>query len=200
MTETVTRPVRVAPVTTLTAGRRGERLSTQATLREVMGQFATGVTVLTTGGERAHGMTANSFTSVSLDPPMVLCCVSLAARMYESIASSRTFAVSILAADQRPVARHFADWRRPRGLAQFDGVDWQPGPRTGAPLLTGALAWVECRVAEVYPGGDHAIFLGEVLGSSRSAGPDALTFFGGDYHPVGARPRDRIVDRGEAIA
>jgi flavin reductase (DIM6/NTAB) family NADH-FMN oxidoreductase RutF len=179
----------VAAVTPLPAVRRGERISAQATLREVMGQFATGVTVLTTGGERAHGMTANSFTSVSLDPPMVLCCVSLAARMHQAVVASGSFGVSILSADQRPVARHFADWRRPRGLAQFDAVDWFAGPSTGVPLLSGALAWLECSVAEVYPGGDHAIFLGEVLASSRNAGPQALAFFGGDYHHVGTAAR-----------
>ncbi|SFB25473.1 NADH-FMN oxidoreductase RutF, flavin reductase (DIM6/NTAB) family [Amycolatopsis marina] len=163
---------------------RQSRLSEQSTLREVMSRFATGITVLTAGGENGHGMTANAFSSVSLEPPMVLCCVSRAARMHEAIVSAQSFAVSILGAGQREQARYFADWRRPRGLAQFDQVDWTPGPQTGAPLLAGSLAWLECRLARTYAGGDHSIFLGEVLSSSRGSSPEALLFFGGDYHQV----------------
>ncbi|WP_240519523.1 flavin reductase family protein [Amycolatopsis antarctica] len=151
-----------------------------------MSQFATGITVLTAGGENGHGMTANAFSSVSLDPPMVLCCVSRAARMHEAIVSAQSFAVSILGAGQREQARYFADWRRPRGLAQFDEVDWTPGPSTGAPLLTGSLAWLECRLAQTHEGGDHSIFVGEVLGSGRGTSRQALLFYGGGYHQVGA--------------
>jgi flavin reductase (DIM6/NTAB) family NADH-FMN oxidoreductase RutF len=153
-----------------------------------MAQFATGITVLTAGGEEGHGMTANSFTSVSLDPPMVLCCVSRAARMHEAITAAQAFAVSILSADQRELARYFTDWRRPRGMAQFDSVDWVDGPLTGSPLLTGCLAWLECKLVSVYEGGDHSIFLGEVLHSSRGTNPHALLFYGGGYHEIGAAP------------
>lgn len=164
--------------------RRLAALSEQTALREVMSQFATGITVLTAGGEQGHGMTANAFSSVSLDPPMVLCCVSRAARMHEAIVSAQTFAVSILAAEQRDMARYFADWRRPRGMSQFDSVDCVSGPHTGSPLLNDAVAWLECRLARIYEGGDHSIFLGEVLASSTSAKSSALLFFGGDYHEV----------------
>jgi flavin reductase (DIM6/NTAB) family NADH-FMN oxidoreductase RutF len=164
-------------------------LSQQTALREVMSQFATGITVLTAGGEHGHGMTANAFSSVSLDPPMVLCCVSRAARMHEAIVSAQAFGVSILAADQREHARYFADWRRPRGLVQFEQVDCVPGPHTGSPLLNGAVAWLECRLTQVYEGGDHSIFLGEVLASSVSDKPDALLFFGGGYHEIGSPVR-----------
>lgn len=173
----------LAPVRTLPPSPR-QHLSEQATLREVMSQFATGITVLTAGGESAHGMTANAFSSVSLTPPMVLCCVSRAARMHEAILAEQSFAVSILGADQREVARHFADWRRPRGLTQFDPVDWYPGPHTGAPLLSGCLAWLECSLAQAYDGGDHSIFVGEVVGASRGNPSPALVFFGGGYHQV----------------
>ncbi|GAA4549733.1 flavin reductase family protein [Amycolatopsis samaneae] len=165
------------------------RLSEQAGLREVMGQFATGITVLTAGGEEGHGMTANSFTSVSLEPPMVLCCVSRAARMHTAIVSAGGYAVSVLSGGQRELARYFADWRRPAGLAQFDSVEWTPGPLTGAPLLSGALAWVECELAEIYEGGDHSIFLGRVLASSRSTGTDTLVFYNGGYHHIDGRVR-----------
>ncbi|MFD1152537.1 flavin reductase family protein [Saccharothrix hoggarensis] len=158
----------------------GPLLPARAGLREVMSRFATGITVLTAGGEHAHGMTANSFTSVSLEPPLVLCCVSRVARMHSAIVEAGSYAVSVLGADQRDVARHFADWRRPGGLAQFDAVDWTPGPRTGAPLLGGALAWLECALDSVHVGGDHSIFVGRVLASSGTGG-DPLLFYGGDY-------------------
>ncbi len=165
------------------------RLSEHAGLREVMGQFATGVTVITAGGDQAHGMTANSFTSVSLEPPMVLCCVSRAARMHAAIMAANSYGVSVLGADQRELARYFADWRRPAGPAQFDSVDWWAGRHTGAPLLTGALAWVECELAEVYEGGDHSIFLGNVVYSRRSQDAHALAFYNGGYHHIDGRVR-----------
>ncbi|HET9138960.1 flavin reductase family protein [Actinophytocola sp.] len=155
-----------------------------ASLREVMGQFATGVTVLTAGGDHGHGMTANAFSSVSLDPPLALCCVARPARIHEAILVTRSFGVSLLAADQQNLARYFADRTRPVGMAQFDRVDWVPGPQTGTPLLVGALAWLECRLTEVYHGGDHSIFLGTVLTSSRGTNRDALLFFAGAYHQL----------------
>jgi flavin reductase len=155
-----------------------------ASLRDVMSQFATGITVLTVGGDRCHGMTANAFSSVSIDPPLVLCCVARIAAMHEAIASAGFFAVSMLSADQEHVARHFADRRRPPGLAQFDRVDWLRGPRTGAPLLAGSLAWLECELTESYQGGDHSIFLGNVVSAGRGSGGQALLFFDGGYQVV----------------
>lgn len=152
-----------------------------ATLRDTMSQFATGVTVLTTGGAHCHGMTANAFTSVSLEPPLVLCCVKRTAIMHDAIASSGSFAVSVLGADQQDLARYFSDNNRPRGMPQFDPVSWVPGARTGAPLLTGALGWVECELTESYQGGDHSIFVGTVLGSSRGSARDALVFFSSGF-------------------
>lgn len=166
------------------------RLSPQVSLREVMGQFATGVTVITAGtGANCHGMTANAFTSVSLDPPLVLCCVSRAARMHEVIMSAQSFAISILAAEQQAEAKHFADWKRPSGMAQFASVAWERGHRTGAPLLKGALAWLECELFKCYEAGDHSIFLGQVLSSTRGnaegeimPSESALLFFAGGFH------------------
>lgn len=154
----------------------------QAELRSVMSQFATGVTVLTAGGDRAHGMTANAFSSVSLTPPMVLCCVARAARMHAAILAANAFAVSILAADQEELAHYFADWRRPDGMAQFDAVDMRLGSRTGSPLLDGTLGWIECSLSRVHDGGDHSIFIGEVVGCGRGSGAAALSFFAGGYH------------------
>ncbi|MEV6878462.1 flavin reductase family protein [Amycolatopsis sp. NPDC051128] len=168
----------------------GRRLaSPQPGLRQVMSQFATGVTVLTAGGENAHGMTANAFSSVSLEPPMVLCCVSKAARMHDAIVTAGSFGVNILAADQQETSKYFADWRRPDGMAQFEAVAYTPGRNTGAPLLNGALAWLECELAQVLEGGDHSIFLGRVLATNRGTGEHALIFYGGAYHHVDGQAR-----------
>lgn len=156
-------------------------------LREAMSRFATGVTVITVGGEHAHGMTANSFTSVSLDPPLVLCCVSRTAIMHEAITGAKRFAVSVMGAEQEQTARYFADKRRPRGVSQFDAVDWLPGPRTGAPLLSGALAWLECELEQWHDGGTHTIFLGRVLSCLRGAGTQALLFYGSAFHQIASR-------------
>jgi flavin reductase (DIM6/NTAB) family NADH-FMN oxidoreductase RutF len=154
--------------------------ATGRVLRTVMAEFATGVTVLTTRGAVAHGMTANAFTSLSLDPPMVLCCVSRTARMHDAILETRNFGVSVLSVDQEAVARYFAAKQRPSGMAQFERVDWFPGRHTGVPLLTGSLAWLECSLASVHDGGDHSIFVGTVLGAARGEGRP-LVFFGGGF-------------------
>jgi flavin reductase (DIM6/NTAB) family NADH-FMN oxidoreductase RutF len=147
-----------------------------------MRRFPTGVTVLTTGGEHCHGMTANAFTSVSLEPPLVACCIAGSAYMHEAMITEGEFAVSILGAHQEHLARYFADRSRPRGTAQFGRIGCCPGTRTTAPLLAGAVAWLECRVTVAYDGGDHTIFLGEVLSSTWTGEPGALVFHDGDFH------------------
>lgn len=156
---------------------------TPPVLREVMASFATGLTVLTAHGEKAHGMTANAFTSVSLDPPMVLCCVAHTARMHDAILGAKSFGVTMLGASQEGVARYFADKSRPEGMSQFERVDWFPGRHTGVPLLAGSLAWLECSLTEVYQGGDHSIFLGTVVSASVGGG-QALLFLGGGFHQI----------------
>lgn len=164
--------------------RRPPAITEEIALRDVMSQFASGITVITAGGEHAHGMTANAFTSVSLDPPLVLCCVARNARIHEAILRARNFGVSVLGADQEDLARYFADRLRPHGPAQFDVIDCLPGPNTGAPLLSGSLAWLECELIRVHHGGDHSIFLGKVLAASRGSGRHALLYFGGGFHQV----------------
>jgi flavin reductase len=157
-------------------------------LREVLGRFATGVTVVAAGGETPAGMTANAFTSVSLTPPLVLVCVKRAAAIHQAVLDCGSFAVSVLSAQQEDVARHFADHSRPRGRAEFDVAGWSPGPNTGAPLIHGALAWIECALTAAYDGGDHSIFLGSVLASGHGTACDALLFFGGGFHSPPLRP------------
>nr|WP_239062684.1 flavin reductase family protein [Streptomyces sp. SID13031] len=154
-------------------------------MRSVLGRFATGVTVVAVGGEAPSGMTANAFTSVSLEPPLILICVSRKSALCPALQESGEFAVSMLSADQEDVARYFADHSRPRGEAEFGPIRWSPGPATGAPVLAGALAWLDCAVTASYDGGDHTIFLSSVLASGAGSVEDALVFFGGDFH----RPR-----------
>jgi flavin reductase (DIM6/NTAB) family NADH-FMN oxidoreductase RutF len=179
-------PERRGAGATLAAPRmhRGEPID-QREVRGVLGTFATGITVVTAAGASRrvpHGITANAFSSVSLDPPLVLVCIDREAVMHQSIEDSGSFAVSVLHGCQEDAARHFADRNRPRGIAQFDSVDWVPGRCTGAPLLVGGLAWLECELETTYDGGDHSIFIGRVLDIAHSGEQDALLFFGGCYH------------------
>ena len=154
-------------------------------LRRAFGAFATGVTVVAVGGRHAHGMTANSFTSVSLDPPLVLVCVGRGAIMHGNLVAAGRFGVSVLAADQESVARHFADRRRPLGMAQFEHVEWVPGRLTGAPLICGAVAHFECVLWRSYDGGDHTVFVGNVLALDRASEKDGLVFVDGRFDRTG---------------
>jgi flavin reductase (DIM6/NTAB) family NADH-FMN oxidoreductase RutF len=157
------------------------RPSTDA-LRSVFGTFATGITVVTASSDAPLGMTANSFTSVSLSPPLVLVCVKRDAAMHAAILEDEMFAVSVLSSGQEQLAKYFANRKRPRGEEEFALHDWVPGSHSGAPILAGALAWMECRLTAVYDGGDHSIFLGSVLDLGRGTGDDALLFHGGRFH------------------
>jgi flavin reductase (DIM6/NTAB) family NADH-FMN oxidoreductase RutF len=145
--------------------------------RRACAQFATGVAIATTldseGGP--HGLTINSFTSVSLDPPMVLICVSRHSRVLPHFAGASHFAVNVLAAGQRAISDRFAL----RVDQRFDGVEWSAG-RSGAPLIGGALAALECRVERILDGGDHQIFLGEVV-EVRVNGGEPLLYFDSRY-------------------
>lgn len=163
--------------------RAGEphRLDPQA-YRTIAGLFTTGVTVVTSmRGSDGRGMTANAFTSVSLDPLLVLVCVRADSEMRRLLDKSHRFAVSVLAADQQGVASWFANPKRPQGRAQFDNVDWWPGRATGAPVIRGCLAWLECAVAERVSAGDHLVLIGRVLDLGRSAAGEPLVFFNGSY-------------------
>ncbi|WP_223183929.1 MULTISPECIES: flavin reductase family protein [unclassified Streptomyces] len=153
-------------------------------LREVMAGFATGVIVLSVGGTHIHGMTANAFSSVSLDPPTVLCCVAHDAVMHQAIRSAGHFGVSVLGAGQERLARYFADKKRPLGPEQFDGLDWTEGPATGAPLLRGATAWLECELSDSHEAGDHSIFIGGVVAAERAEERSGLLFFDGRFSSI----------------
>jgi flavin reductase len=153
--------------------------------RDAVGMFTTGITVVSArAGGLGHGMTANSFTSVSLDPLLVLVCVVRDAVMHKVLDDVGRFGVSVLGAGQEDLARYFSDPTRPMGMAQFLPLDWRPGPVTGAPLLDGALAWLECDVEAAYPGGDHTVFLGRVLGVELGEAGGPLLYFRGEYLPL----------------
>jgi flavin reductase (DIM6/NTAB) family NADH-FMN oxidoreductase RutF len=130
------------------------------TFRSVLGQWPTGVAVVTTtSGDGWHGMTAGSFCSVSLDPPLVLVCLSRDIHTHALVERSGVFAVSFLGKDQAVIGHRFAG----RGTGdRFAHGTWTPAP-TGSPVLAEALGRLDCRVVYAYPGGDHTIFVGEVL-------------------------------------
>ena len=141
------------------------------------------------GGETPCGMTANSFTSVSLDPPVILICLTRDSELCKAVLREGRFAVSVLAADQEDVARYFANHSRPRGAEEFGTVPWSPGPGTGAPVLDDAVAWFDCALVTSHDGGDHEIFIGSVLASGAEPQRDALLFFRGGF---GRSPHDSL--------
>lgn len=150
----------------------------QAAFREVLGHFCTGVVVITglLDGEPV-GMTCQSFSSVSLDPPLVMFCPAKASTTWPSLRRAGRFAVNVLSAYQAQLSRDFAV----SGGRKFDGKTWQPGI-TGAPLIVDAIAYVECIVAQVYDAGDHEIVLGRVIALERStANAMPLLFFRSRY-------------------
>ncbi|WP_020580263.1 flavin reductase family protein [Actinopolymorpha alba] len=162
-----------------------------AAYRAALARYASGVTIVTTrldGDDRA--MTATAFTSVSLAPPLVLVCVEKAARFHDAVLASGIWAVSVLAAgaESEQVASRLATRGRPLS-GQFGGIATHRS-LTGAPLLTDAIARLECRTWAVYDGGDHSILVGLVVSTEAGTpgdGPDnpaALVYYSGGYHPV----------------
>lgn len=149
-----------------------------ARFRQVLGHFATGVSIITAiDGDDPVGFTAQSFTSVSLDPPLVLFCPQKASSTWPRMKAAGTFCVNILSDDQEALCRAFAA----SGTDKYRGVGWQPAPATGAPLLNDCLAWVEGRIVDEHDGGDHVIAVGRVLdvGIEREGRP--LLFYRGGF-------------------
>ena len=141
-----------------------------------MGHFATGVTVVTTGGAAGtHGLTANAVASLSLDPQLVLVAVDKKAHSLEFLRANRCFAVNILTLEQEAVSRRFA---RP-GPKDFHDLPIRIA-ETGAPILADCLAYLDCRVVEILPGGDHEIFVGQIVSGDLHDGPPLL-YYSGKY-------------------
>ena len=161
--------------------------------REAVGQFASGIAVVaaTTGGV-THAMTVSTFTSVSLDPLLILVAIERAAPGHDFMIAAGTWAVSVLAEGHEHTARGLATRGRFADPpdAQLNGHPHQPGPVTGHPILAGALASLECRTYAVYPGGDHTILVGQVLsvaGPTSAEVPGPLLYHGGRYRRLPAR-------------
>jgi 3-hydroxy-9,10-secoandrosta-1,3,5(10)-triene-9,17-dione monooxygenase reductase component len=148
-----------------------------ARFRSVLGHFATGVTIITaTDGGEPVGMAANSFTSLSLDPPLILFCVSHSSSTWPRIEAAGTFAVNILGEDHAQLSQLFAQ----RGADRFGSTAWRPGV-SGAPVLEDAIAYLDCRFEAEYPGGDHKIVVGRVLDLDVREGARPLLFYRGGY-------------------
>lgn len=132
--------------------------------RKALGNFLTGVTIVTTLDEEGEpwGVTANAFTSVSLEPPVILVCLSKQGRVYPIISASKRFAVNILSAQQQSLAVHFAGPTENR----FTNIPWTRR-EAGAPIFPASAAWLDCRVREGIDGGTHGIILGDVLAFER---------------------------------
>jgi len=140
-----------------------------ADFRQALGAFATGVTVITTRGkDHLFGMTANAFSSVSLDPPLILVCVISGTTGAEVIEQNGMFAVNILGSHQEPISRYFASKDRPRGLEAFDEIP-HSNAVTGCPVIDGAAGYLDCRLHAAHEAGDHIVFIGEVLAIANNA-------------------------------
>jgi len=151
--------------------------------RQLMSCFATGVTVVTVPSkeDKPVGITINSLTSVSLEPPLALFCLDRQAHVYPFFRNASAFAVNFLGEAQENLSRHFADFRHnpePENI-------WEV-PQEGCPILRHTLGWMVCRKTEVYDGGDHDIILGKVLTLHKRAGQDdPLLYFHGRYRSIG---------------
>lgn len=143
--------------------------------RSTLGRFASGVTVITTEKDgQIHGMTANAFMSVSLDPPLVVVSVDNRATMHKLLPESKRYGVSILSADQEDISNHFA--RRP-----VEGLKIAFVEKHGVPMIDGAVAQIIARVVEMHKAGDHTLYLGQVE-HLEWTDEKPLLFFTGQYH------------------
>jgi flavin reductase (DIM6/NTAB) family NADH-FMN oxidoreductase RutF len=142
-----------------------------------MGSFATGVTVVTARSAEGKplGITVSAFSSLSLDPPLVLICIDHRASIHDHLGEGSNFAVNVLAEDQEAISARFAS----RDPDRFSGINYTEGA-CGAPLIAGALAHIECRVVHAYPGGDHTIYVGQVE-ATQVVDCNPLGYFRGKY-------------------
>jgi flavin reductase (DIM6/NTAB) family NADH-FMN oxidoreductase RutF len=164
-----------------------------AEFRKAMGCFATGVTIITLdiGGEvhseghgEVHGMTANAFASVSLDPPLVLVCVDHQASTHAHLHAKKRFGINVLSEGQRKISEYYANPERTHARAEAEAGARFDRTRHGTPVLRGSLAYLECRLHSEQEAGDHTIFIAEVEDVAVREG-DPLLFFRGKYRMVG---------------
>jgi flavin reductase (DIM6/NTAB) family NADH-FMN oxidoreductase RutF len=155
--------------------------------RSAMSGFPTGVTVVTVAGRDGarYGMTVNAFSSVSLDPPLVLVCLARAGRGQDLVRDAGVFSVNVLADDQEHLSRWFADRRRPMDATMFAGIAVRLGS-TGCPILPEAAASFDCRVHRLVDAGDHVLVLGEVVALRHHPERAPLVFHAGGYGELAA--------------
>ena len=156
---------------TLSPSLEGHQITPMhTTYREALASFPTGVTVVTTQvGDRTHGMTANAFLSLSMEPPLVGVAIAKTARMHGYLQQASTYGISILADDQEAVARHFAGQTRLPTISFLTHL--------GVPVLPWSVARLACSVAEVIPVGDHTLYVGQVVAYEVTAGLSPLVYY-----------------------
>ena len=153
----------------------------QADFRRVLGRFASGVTVVTTcDGEHRLGITVNAFSSVSLDPPLILVCIEKTSYLHQVMLRNGYFAVNLLADDQQALSTCFAGHSEAR--SNFCSAPSHTAA-TGAPILDHSLGWIDCRIVNAFPGGDHSIIVGHVEALGGSEG-QPLLYFRGKYPQI----------------
>jgi flavin reductase len=153
----------------------------QRWLRSMMARFATGVTVVAARhGPLLAGMTANAIASISINPPLMMASIGRKAESHVAIVGSHAFAVSVLSAEQEELATCFAQPTSAAKLQRFCDAPWREA-ETGSPILEGAIAYFDCRVVATHPGGDHSIFVGEIVEAGFEEGAEPLIWYGSRY-------------------
>ncbi len=163
-------------------------------LRELMARFATGVSVVAARhGPLLAGMTANAIASISIDPPILMASIAVKAETHGAIIGSHSFSVSVLADDQQALAECFAQPTTANKLKRFCDAAWHEA-ETGSPILEGALAYFDCRLTERHPGGDHTLFLGEIVAAGYREDAAPLIWYGSRYRGLGDAEGVRMSD------
>jgi flavin reductase (DIM6/NTAB) family NADH-FMN oxidoreductase RutF len=153
-------------------------------LRQMMARFATGVSVVAARhGPLLAGMTANAIASVSIDPPLMLASINRKAETHTAIVGSHAFAVNILADDQQAIADCFAQPTSAAKLQRFCDAPWREA-ETGSPVLEGAIAYFDCRLIATHPGGDHSIFVGEIVAAGFEEDAEPLIWYASAYRKL----------------
>jgi flavin reductase (DIM6/NTAB) family NADH-FMN oxidoreductase RutF len=155
---------------------------TSAEFRRACGRFSTGIAIASVLDAQGtpHGLTVSSFTSASLEPPLVLICLGHRVSVIDAFRASAHFGINVLAEGQRDLAERFSR----KGQDRFDGLNWRRG-KTGVPILAGVLAAIECAVRQRFTAGDHDVFVGEMVGA-RVAGGAPLVHFASHYRRLDA--------------
>jgi flavin reductase (DIM6/NTAB) family NADH-FMN oxidoreductase RutF len=156
----------------------------QRWLRAMMARFATGVSVVAARhGPLLAGMTANAIASISIDPPLMLASINRKSETHGAILGSHSFAVSVLSAEQRALADCFAQPTTAAKLQRFCDAPWHDA-ETGSPILDGAIAFFDCRLVDQHPGGDHTMFVGEIVAAGFEDAGEPLIWFGSRYREL----------------